>query len=56
MASSKEKRDGYIPVSVRFRAWWDGVDARDLMERRRRAAMGDDLAFEFDETPDPDEG
>lgn len=31
--------DGYIPFATRFRAWWEGVDAGDLMESSDGSAV-----------------
>ncbi|NMM44432.1 class I SAM-dependent methyltransferase [Rhodospirillaceae bacterium KN72] len=51
------KKDNYIPLSTRFQAWWDGVDARELAEYKRlRSAAPDPLAIEVDEEPDEDDG
>jgi len=35
--AKRAKKSDYIPLKIRFQAWWDGVDATKLMDRRLKA-------------------
>jgi cyclopropane fatty-acyl-phospholipid synthase-like methyltransferase len=35
--AKRAKVSNYIPLKIRFQAWWEGVDAATLMKRQRKA-------------------
>lgn len=43
--------DGYIPFAMRFRAWWEGVDAADLMTSSDRSAVHGQTLIVDDKPP-----
>lgn len=46
-ANAAVEDDGYIPFATRFRAWWEGVDATELMRSSNSSAVpGQSLVIE----------
>jgi len=45
--------DNYIPFSIRFKAWWEGLDPKALIAPR--SEDDNPLAIEVDDAPDPNQ-
>ncbi|NKB60491.1 MAG: methyltransferase domain-containing protein [Alphaproteobacteria bacterium] len=36
----RAQKSNYIPLKLRFQAWWEGIDAETLLKRQRKAEKG----------------
>jgi len=50
----EELEQGYVPFSMRFKAWWEGVEVEDLVRLRPRFRAGPAAVIEIDNPDQPD--
>jgi len=47
--AKRAQKSNYVPLKIRFKAWWEGVSVDALMQRQKRKARRPVEAIEIDE-------